>query len=612
MLWGVVGLPVLLPIVALLQLLFPGLLRDQWRQYRYAVQVLLTQSTLICLHWALVKWVFKLRPWWLSDDALAAALVAVALWGVVRAWFNRSAAMHDMQDSPATSAWGKSPAGVEYWALGVTFLVGAAWAAYAIWSGGSPWDQMAVISLAALVGLLHLGYRQIRAARGGSTPRWSTELVFVVGLAVAGMSIGLYARQTDDNRLAGEVRESWPTFHGNSARTGTALASDRGPDDPHILWTFDPRERKGRITLHSSPCVVGGQVYIGAMHQVLGLAQGFLYCVNAEDGRQAGDHPLALGGRIWTFSADNSLLPVFSSPTAVDGRLYIGEGYHQNSGCRLFCLDAQNADRVLWSKATASHVESTPTVDGSRIYFGAGDDGVRCLDSAQMQTGPDGEVPKTLWHVTGMHVDSSPTLQGGRLFAGSVVGDVYQEICALAIDADTGKVAWKVPAPVPLAGAPAAAEGRVYFPMASGKLNEDSDAPDGRLWCLSAADGNRQWEFRAAGGILGSPVLSESLVFCASRDHYCYALESATGRVAWKQDLGEPVVTTPIVSGGRVFVLTIGGSLVAMNANSGDVLWRFDDIRTDDGDVFSSPVLVAGRLYAASGGKLYCIGDSHP
>ena len=46
-----VGLPVLLPLVALLQLLFPGLLRDQWRQYRYAVQVLMTQSTLICLQW---------------------------------------------------------------------------------------------------------------------------------------------------------------------------------------------------------------------------------------------------------------------------------------------------------------------------------------------------------------------------------------------------------------------------------------------------------------------------------------------------------------------------------------------------------------------------------
>ncbi len=104
MLWGVVGLPVLLPIVALLQLLFPGLLRDQWRQYRYAVQVLLTQSTLIFLQWALVKWVFTRRPWWLSDDALAAALVAVAAWGIVRAWFNRRAAIASETESDGTHA----------------------------------------------------------------------------------------------------------------------------------------------------------------------------------------------------------------------------------------------------------------------------------------------------------------------------------------------------------------------------------------------------------------------------------------------------------------------------------------------------------------------------
>ncbi|MBI5759164.1 MAG: hypothetical protein HZA46_11665, partial [Planctomycetales bacterium] len=48
---AVVGLPVLMPIVALLQLLFPGLLRDQWRQYRVAVQIVLTQSTVMTVHW---------------------------------------------------------------------------------------------------------------------------------------------------------------------------------------------------------------------------------------------------------------------------------------------------------------------------------------------------------------------------------------------------------------------------------------------------------------------------------------------------------------------------------------------------------------------------------
>jgi outer membrane protein assembly factor BamB len=659
MLWGVVGLPVLLPIVALLQLLFPGILRDQWRQYRYAVQTLLTQSTLICLHWALVKWVFIERPRWLSDDALAAALVAVAVVGVARAWFNRAAALGptdktgpaDATDpgaagsQPAPSlttqpsapisatlpAVANAPTSLEFWALGLTLLVGLAWAAYALATGGSPWDQMAVITVAALAGSLHLVYRKWRARLGSFVPRISTELVFVLGLAIAGTGIGLYARQANDNQLAGEVRGEWTTFHGNSRRTGTAMADDPGPRQPQILWTFDPQERKGRISIHSSPCVVGGQVYVGAMHQVLGLAQGFLYCINAADGQQSSEHGLALGERIWKFSADNSLKPVFASPTVAGGCVYIGEGYHQNDECRLFCLDAQDAARVLWIKPTASHVESTPTVAGNHIYFGAGDDGVLCLDTAQLQTGLDGRpVPKTLWHFTGAHVDASPALVGNRLFVGSVAGDRYQKFCALAIDADTGRELWRAPAPIPVPSAPAAVDEHVFFALGNGKLTEDADEPDGRIWCLAPADGRREWEFRAASSILGSPVVAGDRVYCASRDRFCYALDAGSGALIWKRELDGPIVTTPIVTssvaqrpagagqeaamqqarGGRVFVLTSGGTLFALDELSGEIVWRFDEIRAAAGDTFSSPVLAEGRIYAAIGGKLYCIGDS--
>ncbi len=232
------------------------------------------------------------------------------------------------------------------------------------------------------------------------------------------------------------------------------------------------------------------------------------------------------------------------------------------------------------------------------------------MQTGELHAGDDGPTPQTAWHVTGVHVDACPTLDEGRLFVGSVLGDIYRQTVALGIDARSGDVLWLVPAPLPLAASPAAANGRVYFTLAGGKLNEDPETPEGRLWCLNAADGGRLWEFRCAGGIFGSPVLTDDLVICAARDGNCYAFETAAGKPAWKQDLGEPAVTTPIVSGGRVFVLTIGGSLVALNANSGDILWRLDDLRSDDADVYSSPVLVDGRIYAASGGKLYCIGDA--
>src|SRR6516165_1633799 len=67
---GVIVLPFAMPIAALLQLLFPGLLRDQWRNYKVAVYLLLTQSTLIFAHWASARWFVSApeQSWCLKDS----------------------------------------------------------------------------------------------------------------------------------------------------------------------------------------------------------------------------------------------------------------------------------------------------------------------------------------------------------------------------------------------------------------------------------------------------------------------------------------------------------------------------------------------------------------
>ena len=48
--------------------------------------------------------------------------------------------------------------------------------------------------------------------------------------------------------------------------------------------------------MHSSPTVVDGQVYSGALYQLQSLTEGVVYCVNAADGRQAGDKVLSRRG----------------------------------------------------------------------------------------------------------------------------------------------------------------------------------------------------------------------------------------------------------------------------------------------------------------------------
>jgi outer membrane protein assembly factor BamB len=604
---GVVTLPFLAPLAVLLQLLFPGLLRDQWRQYKIVISVLMTQSSLLAIHWIVIRWVVAVRPRWLGDDVLWWALVAVAGAGIIVACVNRG--RQPAADQPTEPR----PAPVEYLAVGALLFAGLAWAAYLYFTGTSPFDQMFVVTTAAGAAFLHLRLRSRRfRAPANVTPgrnRFSTEFVLLAGLVLTGLSLGLHLNATEKNEIAGTVTAEWPMFRGGPSRTGSVLASDPGPPAaPEILWVYDPKERKGRIRMHSSPAVVDDQVYVGALYELQSLTEGAMYCVNAADGKPAGDKVLKAGERSWRFAAEGSLKPVFSSPTVSHGRLYFGEGYHQDHSCRLFCLDAQSGDRAVWTFPTSSHVESSPCIAGSRIYFGAGDDGIFCVDIGDSESqGDKASGPKQVWQFPNVHVDGSCLVADGRLFVGSVMGDIYKDYCALAIDAATGMLLWRVPAPMPLPASPAGSGDRILFGLGNGKFDIDDDHPAGAVWCLDAATGKEIWHFDTTGSMLATLAIFGDRVFANSRDGYCYCLSLETGEPVWKADLGSPVNASPIVAGEKVYVLTVSGLLACLNQADSAELWRIT-LDVPDDDAYSSPTLAGGKLYVAAGGKLYCLG----
>ena len=80
------------------------------------------------------------------------------------------------------------------------------------------------------------------------------------------------------------------------------------------------------------------------------------------------------------FNNNGDMKPVFSSPCVWNGRLYIGEGFHSDMMCKLYCIDAAKGEK-LWEFATKGHTESSPRVIDGRVYFGAGDDGLYCVDA---------------------------------------------------------------------------------------------------------------------------------------------------------------------------------------------------------------------------------------
>src|SRR5260370_37072708 len=114
-----------------------------------------------------------------------------------------------------------------------------------------------------------------------------------------------------------------------------------------VVWKFDPKDQ-GNFS--SSPLVVGDRIYQAAFHKANFSAFGALYCVDRKTGNV-----------IWRFDDDGEMKAVFSSPCVADGRLYIGEGFHQDSECKLYCIEEATGKKV-GDFPTASHTESSHRV----------------------------------------------------------------------------------------------------------------------------------------------------------------------------------------------------------------------------------------------------------
>lgn len=356
----------------------------------------------------------------------------------------------------------------------------------------------------------------------------------------------------------------------------------------------------------SSPALDGGCVYVAAVHGSA-FRSGALYCLDAD-----------AGALRWSFNNGGKMKDAFSSPCVAGGKVYIGEGFHQDLGCQLYCLDADTGKK-LWEFATASHTESTPCVAGGKVYFGAGDDGLYCLDAAS------GEK---LWQMSGLHVDANPLVVDGRLYCGSGIGDVYKDTAVFCLDAVTGKEQWRIPTDLPVWGALAHADGQVYVGtgngnfLASANELEVPERPAGAVLGLDAATGQRIWRYDTPDGVHVRLLAAGGNVWFASRDGHAYCVAAKDGAPRWKVDLGSPIVASPALAGVNVYLAASDGRICCLDAATGKVEWSFD-VQKDTGlpvHLFSSPtVAVQGskrRIYLGSGlnnftrGVLYCLEDA--
>ncbi|MGN6370796.1 MAG: outer membrane protein assembly factor BamB family protein [Phycisphaerae bacterium] len=105
---------------------------------------------------------------------------------------------------------------------------------------------------------------------------------------------------------------------------------------------------------------------------------------------------------------------------------------------------------------------------------------------------------------------------------------------------------------------------------------------NGKLWRISATDGNWIWKDRKTNGEVVAGLATDThAVFVPSLDHYLYGFDATTGGELWNQRLDGQLDQTPVVTklaGGEVLVPASGKGLYAVSPADGTVRWEADGV----------------------------------
>jgi outer membrane protein assembly factor BamB len=524
--------------------------------------------------------VFALAPLpgspWAKAVGFWAALTAITLTGI--AWSHRR-----YRTWATNQGWAAiAPSPFEDGVLRLGSVLGLIMLAFCLGRGvafTSPWFELLVLwSAVWCVTAYNVWLRWIFQpdSNGGKLPL-AAEGVLLGALAIGCIGLGATSAMSSSSQT---VREGGPVTESGQK----------------VAWRFETKERG---VIDSSPLVVGDRVYVAASHRAGFHAYGRVYCLDRRTGKT-----------LWQFDDDGDLRQLFCSPTFANGKIYIGEGYHQDRNCRLFCLDAEKGKKD-WEFGTASHTESSPCVVDGRVYFGAGDDGLYCVDA---NTGAK------IWQFEGPHVDTNPVIAAGMVFAGSGYGDFE----VFALDAATGKPRWRTPVDLPAFGSPAFDGRFVYFGIGNGNLIQSADNPAGAMLCLDASTGKRLWRRDVGDAVHGRPQLCGNLVIFGSRDRSLYAVDRAEGRVVWTHSLDSPIASSPLLvpyapcsamlsrdpspatastcspdgsNAAVLFTIASRGDAVCLNPTTGHLLWKLDLATLSQAAIqaLSSPSVVVWR-----------------
>jgi outer membrane protein assembly factor BamB len=238
----------------------------------------------------------------------------------------------------------------------------------------------------------------------------------------------------------------------------------------------------------------------------------------------------------------------------------------KNNGA-LYAVSRLNG-RVRWKRKLGYLAASAPACGRDTVYavLLARGKGVR----AGRVVAVDARTGRTKWsQPIRSRVESSPLVDGDRLYFGSEDGTVY------ALRASDGAVRWRYRASGAVKGGLALDRGRLYFGDYGGNVQAIRQRDGGRIWRTSSAGSALGLR---AGRFYATPAVAYGRVYIGSLDGFVYSLAAGSGRLAWRHRTGNYVYSSAAVAsvagvGPTVYVGSYDGRLYAFDARSGRVRW---------------------------------------
>ncbi len=195
---------------------------------------------------------------------------------------------------------------------------------------------------------------------------------------------------------------------------------------------------------------------------------------------------------------------------------------------------------------------------------------------------------------------ATPAYADGMLF----VGGGYGSHEFYSVDADTGRVVWKIQTGDDGPTAAVVWEGYVAF-------NTESCT----LVVVDEKTGRVIWQEWLGDPLMSQPAIDKGVLFMAhpavdrqqrrdikpadfhpapatpSGSHRLLAANVRNGHHIWEQQIAGDVISAPVISDGIVYFTTLGGTSYALNASDGSVVWLKENAAT------SAPVVFGGKLY---------------